>query len=315
VPYRVHLDQADRLVTTSDQARGALIAFLVEKAESAIPLIEQAKALRVAALACSSATELLHRREIWTAVLMAAGLSIGEIKQLPDEYKVAVIQSLINEYLQPRGAQFVDELVYRFLVARGMGLAKALRKLVILVANRNIARGIVAALLVRDIPMMVKRTANSVWQSWNASTDDPPLGVRGIAWASSDGPRTLLFNTRVPSIGRSVSVVVRRFSSMEEERATLHNPAAYLAVGQVSSGFDPEGKDDHWHGAERALEQIIDRFTALDHVPQTFFVGGIIDHVAALEIWDWLRDGRLDNAANSNDEVQLGSLCQWLISL
>ena len=316
MPYRAHLRGAEDLITSSEQARAALIAFLVEKAESAIPLIEQAKALRVAALTCQSASDLQQRRDIRPAILLAAGLTGVESQRLHDGFKDAAVRALIDDYLLPRGEHFVDELVYRFLLSKGMGLTKTLRKLVTLIANRNIARGVAAALLLRDIPVLLKRTNTAAWQNWDAASEDPPLGVRGVAWAGKDGPRTLLFNSRVAAVGRSVNVVLKRFSSVDEEAgASANHPSLYLALGEVKCEFDPAVTAENWDNIRTSLERIKTKFDEHGLAPYTFYIGGMITEQAAAELWQMLQDGELSNAANSNDEIQLGSICQWLIQI
>lgn len=314
--YETHLTEAGDLVTTSEQANAAFVGQLLERAECAIPLVEQAKALRVAALSSASPRELLGRLDIRQPLLVAAGLSALESRRLGEAHKLRALGTLVEDVLLPRGEHFVDELVYRFLLAKGSGLSKILRRLVSLVANRKIARGVTAALLVRGLPMLLKRTDNSTWQSWDAAESDPPLGVRGVAWTSTRGPRTLLFNNRVPIVSRTVDVVVKKLAyQLGDAGRDSNHPELFLALGQIKGNAAPLKANDEWNAARSSLAQIRARFTELRLTPETFLVASDISERAALEIWAELTSGQLSNAANSNDEVQLASVCQWMIKL
>lgn len=49
--------------------------------------------------------------------------------------------------------------------------------------------------------------------------------------------------------------------------------------------------------------------------PRTFFIGAAIAAKMAAEIWEMLKRGDLENAANLTDEDQVASFTEWLCSL
>jgi hypothetical protein len=50
-------------------------------------------------------------------------------------------------------------------------------------------------------------------------------------------------------------------------------------------------------------------------VPLTFFVGAAVEKKMAVEIWDQLEAGTLNNAANLNEANQVASISHWLCIL
>ncbi|MGD0411380.1 MAG: AvaI/BsoBI family type II restriction endonuclease [Verrucomicrobiota bacterium] len=46
--------------------------------------------------------------------------------------------------------------------------------------------------------------------------------------------------------------------------------------------------------------------------PNTFFIGAAIEAKMAREIWDMLKQGSLENAANLTNEDHIASVTSWL---
>ena len=93
------------------------------------------------------------------------------------------------------------------------------------------------------------------------------------------------------------------------------NPASYIALGELKGGIGPAGADEHWKTARSALYRINTAFAAKAHQPYTFFIGAAIESKMASEIWESLKGGTLENAANLTDENQIASITRWLCSL
>ena len=60
-------------------------------------------------------------------LITASGLSDKAVVHLTDQDKTEAIQGLIENFLEPAGAKFVEELVYRFLLTRGDALGGSMR--------------------------------------------------------------------------------------------------------------------------------------------------------------------------------------------
>jgi hypothetical protein len=83
----------------------------------------------------------------------------------------------------------------------------------------------------------------------------------------------------------------------------------------LKGGIDPAGADEHWKTARTALSRIQQALGNLDSHPHLFFIGAAIEKKMAIEIWNQLEQGALENAANLTDENQLASVSHWLCKL
>jgi type II restriction enzyme len=121
-PFRSHLQSAASLVTPYEQVRAGFVALALEKNRKATPYVEEAKALKTLASQVKNPADLLKLAEIRPAILTAAGVSDKAAGHLTDDDKTNAIRGLIENFLEPAGQDFIDELVYRFLLTRGDSL-------------------------------------------------------------------------------------------------------------------------------------------------------------------------------------------------
>lgn len=75
-------------------------------------------------------------------MLTAAGLSQKSLNYLTSEDKIDAISGLIKNFLEPAGANFVEELVFRFLLTRGDTLGGSMRNIGGALAQRKLTRAI-----------------------------------------------------------------------------------------------------------------------------------------------------------------------------
>jgi type II restriction enzyme len=132
-----------------------------------------------------------------------------------------------------------------------------------------------------------------------------------------DGPRTLVYNRKVPFLGKkgkNVDLCLLRCEPTDVVR-TIKSPNSYIALGELKGGIDPAGADEHWKTAYAALSRIHRAFGDLHLEPHTFFIGAAIEEEMAVEIWDMLEEGEFENAANLTDDDQIASVTHWLCSL
>lgn len=102
------------LITPYEQTRAGFIVLALEKNRRATTFIEEARALK--AIACKEPIELLGFDEIRSSILTASGVSDKASNYLTEDNKNEAIKSLIEGFLEPAGKDFIDELVYRFLL-------------------------------------------------------------------------------------------------------------------------------------------------------------------------------------------------------
>jgi hypothetical protein len=115
-PYRAHLSRTEDLATTYEQTRAGFLSLALERNRRSSPFVEQARALKVRALQARSPRDLAQMQDILPAVLTAAGVSDKSAGHLQAEDTAKAMDDLVTTYLEPAGAAFVEELVYRFLL-------------------------------------------------------------------------------------------------------------------------------------------------------------------------------------------------------
>ena len=319
ISYRAHLTSSDSLVTPYEETRAGFIALALEKNRKATPFVEEAKALKVVASRAKNPQDLLRITEIRGSILTAAGISDKANSHLTEDDRIEAIKGLINKFLEPAGKQFIDELVYRFLLTRGDSLGGSIRNLAGSVGEQKFSRAMIATLSIAGKNYRWFHSKSRKWIERSADDSDIELNLKGLHWQAA-GPRTLIYNLTVPMVRKNVdlslfNVAPDSISIGNNEESAHNNPKKYLALGELKGGIDPAGADEHWKTANSALERIRKGFAKLRLGPKTFFVGAAIEKSMAKEIYRQLKEEALSNAANLTNENQTISLCKWLINL
>lgn len=314
-PHRAHLRSAADLVTTYEATRAGFVALALEKNRRATPYVAEARALQQAISAVKKPGDLAAVKGIEVGLLTAAGLSEKALTHLTADNKREAIAGLIKNFLEPAGAKFGEELVFRFLLTRGEALGGSMRNVGGVLAQRKLTRAILSALTLAGVKY---EWLHSKTRQWAAMTDDDAeieLALRGLSWRGKRGPRTLLYNLTVPLVKNNVDMCLFRSSPAEAEAGQYADAQTYLALGELKGGIDPAGADEHWKTARTALARIHAAFSASGFSPATFFVGAAVEKKMAQELWEQLENSALTNAANLNDPRQVDSLAQWLCRL
>jgi len=279
-------------------------------------MVAEGRNLKVNASQVKEPLALRQIERIQAALLTAAGVSDKAAGHFLGPDKVAAIENLITEFLEPAGNAFVEELVFRFLLTRGDTLGGSMRNVGGVLASRKLARAVIAALTNAGVPFRWLHNAAGVWA-------DMPQGglsglendLRGLSWPTGGDFRTLVYNLKVPMVGNNVDLCLLRCFG-DAFRAGAHKDVgSYAALGELKGGIDPAGADEHWKTARSALARIRDAFRKRRQSPALFFVGAAIEPKMAREIWDDLEAGMLENAANLTSEDQVASLCSWLCEI
>ena len=150
-PHHRHLTGSADLITTYAERRAGFIALALEKNRRATPLVEQARVLKSAASLAATPADLLTIDSLRPALIAASGLSDKAAGHLQPEDKTEAIRGLIEQFLEPAGSQFVEELVYRFLLTRGDTLGGSMRNAGGAIAQQKLTRAILAALTLEGI--------------------------------------------------------------------------------------------------------------------------------------------------------------------
>ena len=314
-PYRRHLRSSTDLITTYEATRAGFVSLALEKNRRSTPYVAEARALQEATLQAITPTDLLKIKGIEAGLLTAAGLSDKSLVHLLPEDKAEAIEGFIKNFLEPAGAKFVEELVYRFLLTRGDTLGGLMRNIGGILAQQKLTRAILSTLTIAGNKYQWQHAKARKWADMTDDDSEIELSLRGIHWHHNGKNRTLIYNLTVPLVQNNVDLCLFDLTPKEVEKTHHALPNSYIALGELKGGIDPAGADEHWKTARTALERIREAFSTAGFSPHTFFIGAAVEKKMAGEIWDQLKDGSLTNAANLNDESQVASVSRWLCTL
>lgn len=319
--YLNHLQSSNDLVTTYQATRAGFVSLALEKNRRATPFVAEARALQQAAAQAIIPANLLEIKGIEMGLLTAAGLSDKSLGHLMPEDKFKAINGLIENFLEPAGVNFVEELVFRFLLTRGDALGGAMRNVGGALAQRKLTRVILSTLTIAGRKYHWQHSKTKKWIAMTNNDSDIELSLRGITWESEIGTRTLIYNLTIPLVKSNIDMclfnlsptelITKQSSSIEASVVAPH----LLALGELKGGIDPASADEHWKTAQSALNRIRKAFATIDLSPHTFFVGSAIAKRMSDEIWNQLENGTLSNAANLNEDNQVASISRWLCNL
>ena len=319
MPFNNHLKSHEDLITPYEETRAGFIALALEKNRTATPFVEEAKVLKVFASRAKTPKELLKISEIQDSLLTAAGISDKAKTHLKERDKQEAIKGLIENFLEPSGKSFVDELVYRFLLTRGDSLGGRMRNLGGKLGEWRFTRIFISTCSVSGVDFEYLDPERQNWMLPDTELEIERR-LKGLHWVSHGNERTLIYNLTVPIVRKNVDFCLFNCSPDEiilgrNRDSVHHKPEKYLALGELKGGIDPAGADEHWKTANSALARIRTAFSDRNCFPKTFFIGAAIETAMAKEIYQQLEDRTLSNSANLTDETQVVSLCDWLIKI
>jgi len=319
MPFNSHLKSYQSLITPYEETRAGFISLALEKNRRATPFVEEAKALKVFALKAKTPMELLLMSEIQNSLLTAAGISNKAKNHLREGDKKEAIKGLIENFLEPSGKSFVDELVYRFLLTRGDSLGGSMRNLAGTLGEWRFTRILISTCSVSGIDYDY---LDSKSKNWLVPDSEPEIEkqVKGLRWTSHGKERTLIYNLTVPTVKKNVDLCLfdgppNTIIFGKNKDSAHYKPEKYLALGELKGGIDPAGADEHWKTATTALGRIRKAFSDKNCHPKTFFLGAAIEKSMAREIYQQLNNNTLSNGANLTNEDQVVSLCDWLLKI
>lgn len=151
-PFRTHLESSADLRTSYAAIRAGFVSLALEKNRRATPFVQEARSLKVAAGAAKTPNGLKKLKGIRLGLLTAAGVSDKAAKHLQESDKDDAIAGLIAKFLEPAGENFVEELVFRFLLTRVDTLGGSMRNVGGYMAQRKLIRSIISCLRIAGRP-------------------------------------------------------------------------------------------------------------------------------------------------------------------
>lgn len=308
----------DDLVTSRTETRAGFIAMAIEKNMMAIPFVEEAKTLKSLASIVTRPRDLLNNKDLRSGLLSASGLSAKSLKYLTEDDKTLAILGLIENFLEPAGSDFVDELVYRFLLTKGDSLGGSARNLAGALGDRKFLLSLIAVLSLGGISYAWKDSRTGEWINEPVDAYVIEKRIKALYWKRNGRDRLLTMNIKLPLIDKNVDLVLMEAAPLDFQKKNtslfLQN-TRFIALGELKGGVDPAGSDEHWKTANFALNRVRSRFQGQGLNPHTFFVGAAIERSMAEEILDQLKKSVIDHVANLTKENQLAATCKWLINL
>ena len=316
--YLRHLSTSADLITTAEEIRAGFVALALERNRQATPFVAQARALKISAGSAKRPNDLFEIEKIRPALLTAAGFSDKAAKQTKETDHTTAIQGFIEKFLEPAGMDFVEELVYRFLLTRGDSLGGSMRNAAGKLGERKFTRSLISTLTLHKTTYQWLNTKSKTWITENGDDVDIEMSLKGLSWEKNSEMRTLIYNRQIPLVGQgsnNIDFCLLQCTPDEVDHTIRGVPQRFIALGELKSGIDPAGADEHWKTAQTALARIRTAFASHNLSPELFFVGAVIADSMAEEIWSQLEDGRLKNAANLTKPDQVASLSNWLVDL
>jgi Restriction endonuclease BsobI len=311
------IKSADDLVTSRQETRAGFIAMALEKNYIAVPYIQEAKALKALASQVKKPKDLLQVKDLRVGLLTASGLSDKSLNYLTDDDRIIAIKGLIEKFLEPAGENFIDELVYRYLLTKGDALGGKARNLAGSLGERKFLRSLISVFNISGINYKWKDNDTNTWLEKPKDDTDIEKRIKAIYWKKKTD-RLMILNTNVPLVNKNVDLSILQ-SKIEDlktgKQSIIHQPDKYIALGELKGGIDPAGADEHWKTAHSALNRIRTSFDKKKLKPQTFFIGAAIETAMAIEIFKQLKTGAMNHAANLTNDKQLTTTCDWIINL
>lgn len=312
------INSAADLVTSREKTRAGFISLALEKNYLAVPYVEEAKALKALAGKVKYPADLLTVSDLGAGLLTASGLSDKSLNYLTEDDKTNAIKGLIEEFLEPAGDSFIDELIYRYLLIKGDALGGKARNLAGSLGERKFLRSLLSVFSISGVEYFWKDKDTNSWLE--KPNDDTGIEnrIKGFYWNKAGRDKLLIMNITVPVVGKNVDLCIFNGSIEEIKKgkdSIINFGEKYIALGELKGGIDPAGADEHWKTANSALDRIRESFNSFKLKPKTFFIGAAIENSMASEIYKQLQDGSLNNAANLTNDEQLTSICNWIVNL
>jgi Restriction endonuclease BsobI len=218
----------------------------------------------------------------------------------------------IDRILIPAGIDYIDEIIYRYLLTSGDALGGKMRNIVGSIANEKFNRFVISQLQICGISFSFA-TKDSGFVDGETYKIDLAEAIKAIRWQEQ---RLLIYNIKVPhQVNKNIDIVLlNKFTESrkgEELKVVLSDRDNYLSIGELKGGIDPAGADEHWKTANTALSRVRKVFNELP----LMFIGAAIESAMSIEIFDQYQSGDLANCANLTSDEQLASLCEWLVDI
>jgi hypothetical protein len=194
----------------------------------------------VAASKAKTPAELLKIEDIKPALLTAAGLSDKAAGHLQESDKREAVAGLIANFLEPAGPNFVEELVFRYLLIRGDTLGGEMRNVGGFIAQKKLTRAVIACLTLGRRTCRWLQSETRTWADMPVEDADIELHLCGLFWRTAKNePRGGDFGERCESYRRRPDcffdpLALLHLSGMSCDGSLLHGSSERLDVAELA---------------------------------------------------------------------------------
>lgn len=311
------ITSAESLVTTHEETRAGFLSIALEKNRVGDPFVRNALAFKAMVAHTEKAEDLLLIPQVRPFLITAAGLSEKSLAYLDEADQTMAIQELIDKFLKPAGAAYIDEATFRYLLVKGDAVGGTMRNKIGAMGQERLIRAIFASMSVRGMSCDAIYTDAKRWDRVNTAEAGIEANVKALHWRSSAGERTLVFNAKIPTVNKNVDICLFSSNIGEYDQGKIvRRDERAIMFGELKGGIDPAGADEHWKTGNSALNRIRTSFSDAGYPRmKTSFIGAAIERSMAEEIYQQLESGVLTNASNLTNSNQLTEYCNWLIEL
>ena len=226
-----------------------------------------------------------------------------------------MINASEEKFLEPAGAAYVDEVIFRYLLIKGDTVGGIMRNRIGKLGQERLIRMIFSVMNVRAMTCDKLSVNSTVWERTNTFTADAEKNLRALHWINLRGKRILIFNAKIPTVNKNVDLCLFAGEPEDFNNIVRCNEKAIM-FGELKGGIDPAGADEHWKTGNSALNRIRIKFAEIGFPKiKTSFVAAAIERAMAEEIFSQLQSGMLTNVANLTKDNQLAEFCNWLLDL
>lgn len=315
--FNKFITNASDLVTTHQATRTGFLSIALEKNRISDPYVKTALSFKTMVTGVKKPDDLLTMPSIRPFLISASGLSDKSLNYLDEDDRTEAIKELIDKFLKPAGPDFVDEVVYRYLLIKGDSVGGTMRNRIGAIGEEKLIRCILSNLSVQGISYdWCDGKPSYHWQKKPQNDAGLEQSIKALHWKNANGERVLTFDMTIPLVGKNIDICLFNTDITGYDKGKIKNyPDKGLMFGELKSGIDPAGADEHWKTGNTALQRIRKSFGDAGYSIQTSFVGSAIEKSMAGEIYDQLTDGTLNNASNLHDVNQLNEYCNWVVSI
>lgn len=303
--FNYFIKTADDLVTSREQTKARFITMALEKNNIADHYIEEARVLKFLSGKVTNPKDLLKNENIRAGLITASGYSEKSLDYVTDGYQQA-------------GNNFIDTLVYHYLLYKGEALYCKTKNLDCIIGERKFIRSLLSVFNLSGIDYQWKDSDTNTWLAKPSDDTGIEKRIKGLYWSKKNNHRLLVMNIAIPTVQKNIDLTILDGTTSDLKKGNnsiIHATNKYIALGELKGGIDPAGADEHWKTAKSSLIRIRNSFNNLKLNPKTFFIGAAIEKSMANEMFSELQTGVLNNAANLTNDEQLTAICEWIINL